>query len=133
VESYSIKDLDAFDSFTRSIQLADAKTNLRVIERALELGKVTADVRAAVERYNCDDCLSALHLRDWFERLRASIEAGGTLVPRPQPEDGSPSPKLVDRARRVQALIAALTADLPAERAKRDDEQQGRWLRARYM
>ena len=86
VERYSIKDLEAFYSFTRSIQLPDARTNLRVIERALELGDrgaaVTADVRAAVERYNSDDCLSALHLRDWLEQLRASIEAGGTQVPR---------------------------------------------------
>jgi uncharacterized protein len=137
VERYSIKDLEVFYRFTRSIQLADARTNLRVVERALELGDggaaVTADVRAAVVGYNRDDCLSTLHLRDWLEQLRASIEAGGTQVPRPQPEDGSPSPKLDERARRVQALITKLTADLPAERAERDDEQQGRWLLAHLL
>src|SRR5262249_54424793 len=78
-------------------------------------------------------CLSALHLRDWLEQFRDSIQAGGTQVPRPQPEDGSPSPKLDERARRVQALITKLTADLPAERAERDDEQQGRWLLAHLL
>jgi hypothetical protein len=137
VERYSIKDLEPFYGFTRSTELGDARTNLRVIERALELGtaraEVTADVRAAVEGYNRDDCLSAMHLRHWLEQLRASIEAGGTQIPRPQPKDGSAPQKLDDRGRRVQALMTALISDVPAERAERDDEQQGRWLLAHLL
>jgi hypothetical protein len=136
VESYSIKDLEPFYDFTRDIALGDARTNLRVIERALELGAVAAiseEVRGAVEGYNRDDCVSALRLRDWLEALRASIEAAGALLPRPEPKDGSAPEKLDDRARRVQSLVTALTADVPAERAKRDDEQQGRWLLANLL
>src|SRR5262249_9094317 len=50
VEQYSIKDLEPFYGFQRGVALEDARTNLRVIERALELGAVpaiTPDVRAA--------------------------------------------------------------------------------------
>ena len=50
---------------------------------------IANEVRAVVEGYNRDDCVSALHLRDWLEQLRASVEAGGTPVPRPAPKDGA--------------------------------------------
>jgi uncharacterized protein len=136
VESYSIKDLEPFYGFTRDVSLGDARTNLRVVERALELSAVTAipdEVRGAVEGYNRDDCFSALRLRDWLEQLRASIETGGTPVPRPEHKDGTAPEKLDDRARRVQALMTALTADVPADRVLRDGEQQGRWLLAHLL
>ena len=136
VEAYSIKDLEPFYCFTRDVALGDARTNLRVIERALELraaAVIPDEVRGAVEGYNRDDCYSALRLRDWLEQLRVSIEVGGTTVPRPEPKDGTAPEKLDDRARRVQALMTALTADVPAERGRRDDEQQGRWLLAHLL
>jgi hypothetical protein len=136
VETYSIKDLEPFYGFTRHVALGDARTNLRVIERALELcalAAITDEVRGAVEGYNRDDCFSALRLRDWLEQLRGSIEAGGTLVPRPEPKDGIVPEKLDDRARRVQALMTALISDISAERAERNGEQQGRWLLAHLL
>lgn len=136
VETYSIKDLEPFYGFTRDVPLSDARINLRVVERALELSAVAAipaEVPGAVEGYNRDDCLSALRLRDWLEQLRASVEAGGTPVPRPDTKDGTTPEKLDDRARRVQALMTALTADVPVERGQRDDEQQGRWLLAHLL
>jgi uncharacterized protein len=136
VERYSIKDLEPLYGFTRTVALADARTNLRVIERALELSAADAisdEVRAAVEGYNRDDCVSALRLRDWLEQLRAAVEAGGTPVPRPVPKDGAAPEKLDERARRVQALMTALTADVPADRAERNDEQQARWLIAHLL
>lgn len=136
VERYSIKDLEPFYGFKRTVELADARTSLRVVERALELGAtdaITSEVRAAVESYNRDDCLSALQLRGWLEELRASVEAGGTLVPRPEPKDGAAPEKLDERGRRVQALVAALTADVPVDRAERNDDQQARWLLAHLV
>lgn len=136
VESYSIKDLEPFYGFTRTVALRDARTNLRVMERALELGAagaITAEVRAAVKGYNRDDCLSALRLRDWLERLRASAESGGTPVPRPAPKDGAAPEKLDERARRVLALMAALTADVPSDRRERNEDQQARWLLAHLL
>jgi len=136
VERYSIKDLEPFYGFKRVLDLADVRTNLRVVERALELGAVdaiTPDVRSAVESYNHDDCLSALQLRRWLEELRASVVARGTSVPRPQTKEGAASEQLDERARRVQAAVAALTAGVSAERAQRSEEQQAKWLLAHLL
>jgi uncharacterized protein len=38
VERYSIKDLEPFYGFERRLDLANARTSLRIVERALELG-----------------------------------------------------------------------------------------------
>ncbi len=136
VEKYSIKDLEPFYAFTRTVDLGDAKPNLRLVERALELGAVdaiTPEVRVAVEGYNRDDCVSTLRLRDWLEELRAAVEEAGTPLPRPQPGDGAAPPAIDERGRRVQALMQALTADVPADRAGRSEEQQARWLLAHLL
>jgi uncharacterized protein len=136
VEGYSIKNLEPFYNFKRAVELVHVRTSLRVVERALELGAtgaITADVRAAVESYNRDDCLSALQLRGWLEELRSSLEATGSLVPRPRSSDGVASEQPDERARRVEALFAALTGDVPAERADRSEEQQARWLLAHLL
>ncbi len=137
VEGYSIKDLERFYGFSRGVPLPDARLNLRVIEGALEAGAadvVTADVRDAVEGYNRDDCISTLRLRDWLEQLRASAEAvTGAVLPRPRPRDGVPTPELDDRARRVQTLATALLDGVPADPAKRDEEQRAKWLLAQLL
>ena len=133
VEKYSIKDLEVFYGFKRGVALEDARTNLRLVEWALELGgadAITFDVQAAVEGYNRDDCESALRLREWLEQLRTEVERKGTAVPRPKAEDPSPSEAIDERAGRVKAMIEALTADVPVDGAARTEEQQSRWLLA---
>jgi uncharacterized protein len=136
VERYSIKDLEPFYAFKRALDLVEVRTNLRVVERALELGAVdaiTPEVRSAVESYNRDDCLSALQLRGWLEELRTSVVASGTSVPRPRTKEGGASEQLDEQARRVQAAVAALTAGVSAERAQRSEEQQAKWLLAHLL
>ena len=133
VEDYSIKKLEPFYAFTRTVKLEDARTNLRLVERALELADteaITADVRSAVEGYNRDDCISAWRLRDWLEQLRGEVEAQGTPIPRPKAEDGAPSEKIGERERRVQELRAKLIADVPGDAKQRSDEQHARWILA---
>ncbi len=136
VERYSIKDLEPFYAFKRTLDLAEVRTNLRVVERALELGAVdaiTPEVRSAVESYNRDDCVSALRLREWLEGLRTSVVASGIPVPRPQTKDGGASEQIDERARRVKAAVVALTAGVSAERAQRSEEQQAKWLLAHLL
>ncbi len=136
VEQYSIKALEPFYVFKRALDLSDARTNLRIVERALELGDVdaiTADVRSAVESYNLDDCRSALQLRAWLEGRRTWLIANGTPVPRPQPKEGAASAAIGARAARVQAAVAALTAGISADRAQRNEEQQAKWLLAHLL
>src|SRR3989441_6530731 len=91
IERYSIKNLEVFYGFDRAVALPDANRSLRVMEQALELQcpeTVAAEVRAVVEGYNKDDCLSTLHLRSWLERLLAAVESQGTPGPRPTPQEG---------------------------------------------
>jgi len=81
VERYSIKDLEPFYGFVRSVPLDLSRTSLHVVERALELNAVdaiTIDVREAVEGYNKDDCISVLRLQQWLEELRTTLERNGT-------------------------------------------------------
>ena len=137
VERYSIKDLEPFFSFTRSVELATAGTHRRVVERALEFNApdaITTEDREAVEGYNRDDCVSALRLREWLEHLRETVESNGTLVPRLKSEDGEPSDALGERELHVRALMAKLTA---RRAARFDDAQSGgskaRWLLANLL
>lgn len=136
VERYSIKDLEVFYGFTRTVSLADARTNLRLVEWALELGEhdaLTAQVRKAVEGYNRDDCVSAHRLREWLEQLRAEVEREGRPIPRPQPVDGTPPESVDERARQVKLLADALTADVPVNLTDRTEEQHARWLLAHLL
>src|SRR5215831_3998207 len=135
IERYSIKNLEALYAFERTTLLADANRCLHAMEYALETGRpgdVSADVRAVVEGYNRDDCVSALRLRDWLEHARATLVAAGTDVPRASLAVGEPPAKVDDRARAVEALRARLLSGIPEARAERNDEQQTRWLLA-YM
>jgi uncharacterized protein len=136
VERYSIKDLEPFFGFERSVSLAEARTHIRVVERALELDAldaISSDDRRAVEGYNRDDCLSALRLRDWLERLRTFLESNGSVVPRPKRIDGEPSEKLSERQEIVRALMSNLTSGVPQESGERNQEEQARWLLANLL
>ena len=107
VERYSIKNMEQFYGFTRSVPLLDASRSLRVMEQALELGRldiVTPEVRSAVEGYNADDCISTLRLRDWLETLRTGSIGRGIDVPRPAPREADASEALNERDQRVAAL-----------------------------
>ncbi|HEY2511615.1 MAG TPA: TM0106 family RecB-like putative nuclease [Polyangiaceae bacterium] len=136
VERYSIKDLEVFYGFQRELDLREAGTNRRIVERSLELGAldaITDGVRTAVEAYNRDDCLSAAALRDWLERLRTEAERGGASLPRPALSDGTAPEAVTARALRIAPILEALTSDVPLERSQRSPEQQARWLVARLL
>jgi uncharacterized protein len=136
VENYSIKSLEALYGFERALRLRDASVSLRAVELALEIGEpsdVGAGVREQVEVYNCDDCLSALHLRDWLECERASLVAAGEEIPRPVTRDGGPSEDLSERRRRVEALTNRLLEGVPVDSAERSEEQYARWLLAHLL
>jgi uncharacterized protein len=133
VERYSIKNLEPFYGFERTVPLPDASRALRAMELALESWcpeRVPAEMRERVEGYNRDDCVSTLRLRDWLEGLRREVIGSGTEVPRPAIEAGLPSEKDDERAQRVEALRARLLDGVPVDRAPRGAEQQARWLLA---
>src|SRR6266536_2022989 len=98
VESYSIKKMEAFYDFKRTVSLRDATSSLQAFETVLALGDSPEDsqeILRTIEEYNRDDCLSAWHLREWLESLRLELEARtGTAIARPELQTGEPSEKL---------------------------------------
>jgi uncharacterized protein len=136
VESYSIKRLEPLYAFGRDTSLADADAALAILQANIELddvSSISAETKVTVLAYNKDDCRSAAALREWLESLRQEIVNGGTLVPRPEPGDGAPNEKIIDRLVRINAVIAKMTADIPDDPADRTLKQQARWILANVI
>jgi len=133
IERYSIKNLEVFYGYDRAVPLTDANRCLRLMEQGLELVRpetVAPEVRAVVEGYNKDDCLSTLRLRNWLEKRRDDLEDHGTPVPRPLQQEGEASEELDDRAQRVAASRARLLDGVPEVHTDQSAEQHARWLLA---
>lgn len=54
-------------------------------------------------------------------------------IPRPQPEDGTPSENITEHQQRIQPLFDALVKDVPVETENRTCEQQANWLLANML
>ena len=136
VERYSIKKLEPFYGFTRRVELRAATRALIRFEAALESGDANcaADgLRAEVEGYNRDDCLSTLRLAEWLEGCRGELEAlTGQPVPRPALRDGERDQER-ESAAEVAALFETLTAGLPVDDAELNDDQRARRLLAHLL
>lgn len=133
VESYSLKMMEPFFGFKREVSLHDANIALTALSAGLELNDIPSidnKTKETVQGYNADDCISTLHLRDWLESLRAERVAEGIEIPRPAPGQEGPSEELDEKVRKVRALIARLTHDVPVDFEERTEEQQSRWLLA---
>ena len=136
VERYSIKDLEPFYSFSRSIPLETARASLFVVERALELNAIdaiTSEIRDGVEGYNRDDCVSVFYLQQWLEELRASVERNGATLSCPVSPPPPEQKELSDRVRRAQEMMITLTAGVPPDAIERTDEENARWLLAHLL
>jgi predicted RecB family nuclease len=136
VESYSIKRLEPLYAYSRNTALPDANAALALLQANIELDDISSiseGTKSTVVAYNRDDCQSAAVLRDWLEGLRDQIAHGGTAVPRPKPGDSAPNEKITDWLIRINAVIAKLTADIPADPEERTTEQQARWILANVI
>jgi uncharacterized protein len=136
VESYSIKRLEPLYAFDRDAALPDVNAALALLQANLgldDIPSISEETKATVLAYNRDDCRSAAVLRDWLEGLRQQLNSGGTPVPRPEPGDGAPNEKITDWLVRINAVIAKLTSDIPADPEQRTTEQQARWILANVI
>ncbi len=139
VESYSIKKMEPFYGFEREIDLRDAGSSIVAFEQWLELGegeRPAADHLVQIERYNRDDVVSTLRLRDWLETLRVELaDRTGLAVPRPTPRETGLPADVTEAQARTEALALRL-AD-PAigtiDRADRDPADHARWLLAQLL
>ncbi len=133
VESYSIKKLEQYYSFTRAVGLASVHLPLMAIENALDANApyaITQEIRDAVQGYNEDDCKSTLALRNWLEELRAGSIAAGVEVPRPTVEEKERRQDQKELQIRAQAARARLLEGLPADAANPDHPSHANWLLA---
>jgi len=136
VESYSIKKLEPFFGFTRTVPLPEATRCLVAFEAWMELrsGAVPEDaVRTTIEGYNRDDCLSALRLRDWLEERRRDLVQSGVEVSRPEPASGEPPEELAEHLARVHAVAESLLEGVPADPEQRSVEETARYVLAHVL
>jgi uncharacterized protein len=137
VESYSIKRLEPLYGFVRDVPLPVANRNLAAFSAWLErrgTPDLPTELRAAVEGYNRDDCISALRLHAWLEERRAELEAQqGAPLPRPQPESGEPPEDLSEAVARVRAVMERLLEGVPEEAEARDEAQSARFVLAHLL
>ena len=136
VEGYSIKKLEPFYGFRRRVELPAATRALVRFEAALESGEAEATtdaLRGEIEGYNRDDCLSTLRLAEWLEGCRRELETRtGQLVPRPLVREEERDQER-ESAAEIAVLFEALTAGLPEEDDRLDDEQRARRLLAHLL
>jgi uncharacterized protein len=137
VESYSIKRLEPLYGYERDVPLPVANRNLAAFAAWLEwraTPELPVELRAAVEGYNRDDCLSALQLHRWLEERRSELELQrGTTLPRPQLESGEPARELGEQVARVREVMGRLLAGVPDEAELRDEEQNARFVLAHML
>ena len=137
VEEYSLKRLEALYGFHRKISPENSRAAMRYIEHRLELGfgeeGLPDEYREAMEGYNTEDCFSTAAMRDWLEGERKEKVREGCDIPRPALGDGAPPEEVDERQKRVAALVAKLTSNVPANPAERSEEQQARWLLAQLL
>lgn len=136
VETYSLKELEKFTTYTRNVDLHEASSARKIVEIALELHdhKSIPDItRQVVEEYNEDDCLATEALHRWLEDKRAELTGSGAEILRPELKTGEADEKIEQLDARSQAIFNALVASLPDDRGSWNDEHKVKWLLAHQI
>lgn len=111
VEKYSIKDLEKFFGYEREMDLRALSKIKAEYEFLLETGKLeeaTDEMKAGIQLYNQDDCISTQRLHVWLEGLRAELIANGTVLTRPEIKPGDASEKIKEHLERIKPIFDAL-------------------------
>jgi predicted RecB family nuclease len=129
-ESYSIKQVEKLYMPVREGPVTDAGFSVVAYERWMESRDQA--ILDGIEAYNRDDCVSTWMLRDWLEAQREKAVAayGEADWSRPAIVDGAPTEENASIQAETAERARRLTADVPADAAERNEEQQARWLLA---
>ena len=134
VESYTLKQLEGLYDFERSTELRAAARAMQWFGWLLETGEgehAEAELRAIIERYNRDDCLSTHQLRAWLEAQRPEFEhKTGRILDRP----ATPQPSATEEPRtEAEQLAQRLLQRLPEDPALDTPEQAAERLMANLL
>jgi len=134
VESYTLKQLEGLYGFERSTELRAAARAMQLYGWLLETGEgehAEAELRTTIQRYNQDDCLSTLRLREWLEARRPEFEQKtGRLLERPE----APKPASAEEPRNEsEELARRLLERLPEDPALDSREQAAERLLASLL
>ena len=143
VESYSIKKLEPLYGLHREEGLRDAGSSIVAFESwladadtglSVPRSPSTDETLLSIERYNRDDCVSNLQLRDWLEARRLDLATElGEALPRPERESTEAPAPLSDRLAHVAEIADRLCAGVPEDAAFRSNAEHGRWLLAQLL
>ena len=116
VESYTLKQLERLYDFQRRAELRAAAHAMQHFGWLLETGEgehAEAGLRATIERYNHDDCLSTHGLRAWLEARRTEFEQQtGQILQRPeQPKAADGEEPRSESAELANLILARLPED----------------------
>jgi len=131
LESYSLKELEAFYRGKRTTAIVDAAGSLVAYEDWLHSREQR--LLDDIAHYNEDDCRSTWQLRDWLEARREEAIAQFGEIPRPEPEPGEPGEARRDLDERTAVVVDRLLVAVPEEKEDRSPEQQARYLLAHSL
>ncbi len=118
VEGYTLKQLEGLYGFRRGSDLRASAEAMQLFGWWLETADAAIEpdeLRARIQSYNQDDCLSTLGLRDFLEKLRPELEARlGRKLARPSSDPAPDNTKEQNERRKTaKALAARLLAGDP--------------------
>lgn len=136
VETYSLKELEKFTSYSRKIELHEASKSRKSVEVALELRdfkSLPQDIVDKVREYNQDDCLATEALHRWLENLRSELIAAGKEFQRPQLVRMEKGEEREQQDVRSAAIYRSLISSLPEDNSSWTDEHRAKWLLAHQI
>jgi predicted RecB family nuclease len=129
VEGYTLKRLEVLYRFARKAELRAAAEAMQLYGYWLETGETELDpvtLRARIERYNEEDCLSLHELRTFLEARRTELEKiSGRTLARPS-RAGEPAPSKEQRNADAAAIVEQLQKGLPEDRERDTLEERAR-------
>jgi len=133
VEGYTLKQLEGLYGFERRTDLRAAARAMQLFGWLLETGEgdqAEPEMRATIARYNEDDCISTLRLRDWLEDRRHEFELKtGQILGRP----AQPQPPASEPPHEGELVAQRILARLPEDPTLDSTEQAAERLMANLL
>lgn len=131
-ESYSLKKVEKLYMPKREGPSTEPGFAVVAYERWLRTRE--ASIKADIEAYNQDDCVSTWKLRRWLEARRPEAEEQFQLaLGRPIGKPSEPSDKVRASAEATRKRVEALSAGIPVDPAARSTDQAAQWLLAQLL